>query len=311
MNGDLAQKIRELALNLGFGAVAFTDCQPLDEAGERLQKWLEAHFHGSMAWMKRTARQRSQPDAFFPEARSIICLAHNYYRQEEPRAASQGNISLYARGRDYHKVIRKKSKKLLRSIQELEPQTRGRICVDSFPLMEKPLAVKAGLGWIGKHTNLIIKGKGSYFFLSEILLNIELPADPPFAADHCGSCNRCQVACPTDALDTAYLLDASRCISYLTIEHDDAIKPALAGNMENWIFGCDICQDVCPWTRFSSECEESDFQDRLPEAWRDLDHLANMSEEQFDLLFAGTPVRRTGYRNFLRNVRIARRNLQK
>lgn len=211
-------------------------------------------------------------------------------------------------GRDYHKVLRKKLRRLLADIQNLLPGTRGRICVDSFPLLEKALAVKSGIGWIGKHTNLIIKPKGSYFFLSEILLSEALPPDPPFSSDYCGSCNRCQTACPTGALDEAFVLDARRCISYLTIEHQGEIDPALQPGMENWVFGCDICQAVCPWNRFSSHCEETDFHNRLPDRMFALEELQQLSEAAFDQLFEGTPVRRAGYQNFRRNVTIAIKN---
>lgn len=306
----IVDQIKQKARELGFSEAAICDAEPLPEAGQRLLEWLGRGYHGTMEWMWRTRAERAAPRSFFPEAQSVIVLAHNYFRENEPlsRPAGQGNISIYARGRDYHKVLRKKLHALLGYIQTLLPEARGRICVDSFPLLEKPLAVKAGIGWIGKHTNLIIKQKGSYFFLGEILLSAKLPPDPPFRADYCGSCNRCQIACPTGALDEAYVLDARRCISYLTIEHRGEIDPQFHEGMENWIFGCDICQAVCPWNRFSTHTGERDFDNRLPDEWFDLNRLAQISEQEFRNWFAGTPVLRSGYANFKRNVRIALRN---
>ena len=309
---DLTAYIRERAAELGFAAAAITGCEPLESAGARLDQWVDAAYMGTMDWMVRTVRERRDPRAFFPEGRSAVVVALNYYRETEAidRPAEDGNISIYARGRDYHKVMRGKLKRLLRDIRERQPDrdVRGRICVDSFPLMEKPLAVRAGIGWIGKHTNLIIKGKGSWVFLGELLLDIDLPPDAPFTADHCGTCNRCQVACPTGALDTPYLLDARRCISYLTIEHDGEITPDLAEGMGNWVFGCDICQAVCPWNRFSTHTAERDFDNRLPDHLFDIRRLGELSQGEFERLFEGTPVRRSGYANFRRNLAIAAAN---
>lgn len=304
---EIAEKIKQEALSRGFAVVGICDAEPLTDAGKLLEKWLTDQFHGTMEWMARTRRERANPRGYFPEAQTIIVVALNYFRENEPvlRNHDQGNISIYARGRDYHKVLRKKLKRLLTLIQTLLPDARGRVCVDSFPVMEKALAVKSGIGWIGKHTNLIIKQKGSYYFLGEILLSEKLPVDLPFSFDHCGNCNRCQVACPTNALENAYILDARRCISYLTIEHAGDIDPVLQAGMENWVFGCDICQAVCPWNRFSGQTEETDFSSRIPDEMFDLRCLQKLSENEFLQLFEGTPVRRAGYQNFMRNVNIA------
>lgn len=310
---QVTEKIKQHGRELGFLAVGICDAEPLEAEGKKLEAWLNRGWHGTMDWMSRTRRERSNPRSYFPGARSVVVAALNYYRENEPvqRRAGEGNISIYARGRDYHKVMRKKLKILLAYIETLLPGVRGRVCVDSFPVMEKPLAVKAGIGWIGKHTNLITKHTGSYFFLGEILLSEALPADPRFRFDHCGTCNRCQVACPTHALDEAYVLDARRCISYLTIEHEGPIAGELAADMENWVFGCDICQAVCPWNRFSTHTAERDFDNRLPDEWYQLDRLKDMTEAQFLQLFEGTPVRRAGYQNFKRNVEIALQDREK
>lgn len=310
MMKELVKQIKQKGRELGFTDIAICNAEPLEEAGERLLTWLGRGYHGDMEWMARTAKERADPKGFFPGAQSIIVAAHNYYREDEAvlRPPGEGNISIYARGRDYHKVLKKKLKELLKFIQTLLPETRGRVCVDSFPIMEKELAVKAGIGWIGKHANLIIKKKGSYFFLGEILLSVKLPADEPLTTDYCGTCNRCQLACPTAALEEAFVLDARRCISYLTIEHKGEIDPQLQNGMENWIFGCDICQAVCPWNRFSAHTEERDFDNRLPDDWLDLSRLLEMSEAEFKKIFQGTPVLRAGYEGFMRNVGIAREN---
>ncbi len=306
---EIAERIKSYALDLEFTAVGITSAEPLSKEGKMLAEWLQRGYHGSMDWMARTRDIRPDPRGYFPEARSVVCLAANYFRDEPlDYTDDEACISLYARGRDYHKVLRKRLRKLLEFVQQLDPGAKGRICVDSFPLLEKPLAVRSGIGWIGKHTNLILKQQGSWFFLAELLLSIDLPADDPFNEDHCGTCNRCQVACPTDALNEAYVLDAQRCISYLNIEHDGPIADELARDMGNLVFGCDICQAVCPWNRFQTETEEPDFKERLDDGQRQLEALASLDQASFETLFAGTPVRRAGYENFMRNVKIAMEN---
>lgn len=304
------EQIKAKAYQLGFLEIGICDAKPLDKEQKLLENWLSIGYEGTMNWMRRTQKARTNPQTFFPEAKSIIVVAHNYFRANEPisKPSSQGNISIYARGRDYHKVLRTKLKQLRNFVHELLPDAKSRICVDSFPIMEKPLAVKAGIGWIGKHTNLIIKGKGSYFFLGEILLSKELQIDDLLTTDYCGTCNKCQVACPTNALDQPYILDSNKCISYLTIEHDDKIDPELQMKMGNWIFGCDICQEVCPWNLFSKDTEEPDYSFRFSEELLNLDNLKKLTKEKFNEIFTGTPVKRTGYDNFIRNVKIAIKN---
>lgn len=286
------------------------DAEPLTVEENHLSTWLNWGYQGSMEWMARTKSQRGKPASYFPEAKSIIVVAHNYFRSDESIyvPTNRGNISIYARGRDYHKVLKKKLGELLEYIQKLLPESKGRICVDSFPIMEKPVAVKAGIGWIGKHTNLIMKGKGSYFFLGEILMSEKLPPDDTLTEDYCGSCDRCQQACPTNALNQPYVLDSNRCISYLTIEHDGDIAPELQEKIGNWIFGCDICQEVCPWNRFSQDTQETDYASRIQDDFLDLENLKRLTKDEFTDAFAGTPVMRAGYDNFMRNVAITIRN---
>jgi epoxyqueuosine reductase len=310
---DITQQIKEKAYHLGFLEVGICSAETLSNETELLNQWLDLECQGTMDWMVRTREIRGNPRHFFQETKSIIVVADNYFRPDESviKPTDEGNISIYARGRDYHKILRNKLKLLLVYIQELIPDAKGRICVDSFPIMEKPLAVRAGIGWIGKHTNLIIKGKGSYFFLGEILLSKELPHDEPLTADYCGNCNKCQIACPTDALNQAYVLDSNKCISYLTIEHDGEIDSSLRDRMENWIFGCDICQEICPWNRFSANTGEPEYSSKIPAYFLKLENLIELTREDYDRLFEGTPVKRSGFDNFKRNVRIALENSHK
>lgn len=310
---EIVRQIKDKAYQLGFMEVGICDAEPLPEEEQHLNTWLNLGYQGSMDWMIRTKSERSKPASYFPEAKSIIVVAQNYFRSGKSidLSSNKGNISIYARGRDYHKVVKKKLQELLEDIQKLLPEAKGRICVDSFPIMEKPLAVKAGIGWIGKHSNLIIKGKGSYFFLGEILLSESLPADDRLTEDYCGSCDKCQQSCPTHALNQPYVLDSNKCISYLTIEHDSSIDPDLQEKMGNWVFGCDICQEVCPWNRFSEDTNEADYASRLSDDFLDLQNLKTLTKDEFTDAFAGTPVMRTGYDNFRRNLRIATSNRDK
>ena len=312
---EYALRIKEYAISIGFSAVGITDARPLLEAGTLLDHWLDRSLHGTMAWMSKTRAERRDPRAFFPEARSVIVVALNYYQQlPDPTpnltADGQAKIARYAVGRDYHKVLKKKLRALSTFIKTFEPNVITRPCVDSFPLMEKPLAQRAGLGWIGKHTNLIIKRKGSFFFLGELLTSLPLVADSPFVHNHCGTCTACQEACPTDALSKPFELNAARCISYLTIEHTGDIDPSLLDSLNRWIFGCDICQEVCPWNRFSTSHSEPDFTSRIPQELYAIERLLAISLEEFDKIFIGTPIKRAGYERFMTSVRAAHRALK-
>ncbi len=299
------------ALALGFTAVGVTGAEPLQEEGTYLQRWLAKQYHGTMKWMETHASQRSDPRAFFPQAQSVVMVALSYYRSREPLIfpPESGTISLYARGRDYHKIIRKKLKQLLEWLKEQMPETEGRIFVDSFPVLERALAQRAGLGWIGKNAMLILKGKGSWFFLGGMFLNLPLPPDEPLTHDYCGSCNRCLEACPTRAIVAPREVDARRCISYLTIEHHGEIAEEFHSGMGNYIFGCDICQAVCPWNRFARDTRETDFSSRFTPQDLRLSRLINLKQEEFEKMFQGTPVRRAGYQRFRQNVGIAQQNL--
>ena len=311
---SFSDKIKEQAKKLGFNTLGITNTDELIKAKEDILTFVNQNRHGTMEWLAETAIQRAKPKSFFPNAKSVIVVAQNYYRAHEKKILPKeyGNISMYARGRDYHRVLRKKLKKLMNWILVHSPHAKGRIFVDSFPIMEKPLAVKAGLGWIGKNSTLIIKGKGSYYFLGGILLDIPLQYDQPYQGNFCGSCNRCQIACPTQAITDAYQIDASRCISYLTIEHRNIINTSLQNKMRNYIFGCDICQIVCPWNiKYATQTNELDFSNRIFKIDLLIDNLLGLNKEEYIKLFEGTPVRRTGFHRFRRNVTIALKNKKK
>jgi epoxyqueuosine reductase len=308
---SLVTRIKDKALSLGFDAIGITGPEILQNARRDLQQYLRENRQAGMKWLAETENERTDPRAFFPEAKSVIVVAQNYFRKRENPILPEGygTISIYARGRDYHKVLRKKLKLLQTWLSDLEPGSRTRIFVDSFPLMEKPLAMQAGIGWIAKNTILIIKGKGSYFFLGGLLVNLSLPVDQPLTEDYCGSCRQCQKACPTGALDAAFKIDSNKCISYLTIEHRERILSELQPSLGNLVFGCDICQLVCPWNqRFARSTRETDFRNRFRRAELDLKKLSRLSKDDYENLFDGTAVRRSGYQRFMENVKIALNN---
>jgi epoxyqueuosine reductase len=299
---SFTRQIKECALNLGFHKVGITSAQQPSKS-EHLSKWLQNNYQGTMHWMKKHADKRQNILKLVPGARSVICVAHNYYiGYQHSSDKKYAKISRYAWGKDYHKVMKKKLKQLLQTIEQLDPTIEGRLCVDTAPIMEKLWAEKAGLGWQGKHTNLITREFGSWVFLGELIINKSLNYDQP-AEDMCGTCTACIKVCPTDAIIEPGILDATRCISYLTIEFwDKPIPDSFAKDMNNWIFGCDICQDVCPWNRFQKETDEDAY---LPN--KELTHpllieLADLSEKEYQKRFKYSPLSRLGWRNFLRNV---------
>ena len=299
--------IRDKALALGFHAVGFAPAHLGPEARERLAAFLQAGQHGEMAWMAERAEQRAHPQALWPEARSVICLGLSYAPDDDPLAVlarpDRGGISVYARNRDYHDVIKGMLKHLAAFIaSRYGPAVK--VFVDTAPVMEKPLAQQAGLGWQGKHTNLVSRAHGSWLLLGEIMTTLEMSGDAE--DDHCGSCRRCLSACPTDAFPAPYRLDATRCISYLTIEHAGPIPHALRPLMGNRIYGCDDCLAACPWNRFARAAvphPKLAARDEL-RAPR-LAELAVLDDAGFRRLFAGGPVKRIGRNRFVRNVLIA------
>ena len=305
--GEIANEIVTAAHVLGFSAVGVTNADLPPAIGERLHRFIALERHGDMAWMKERATQRQHPKSLWPEAKSVIMLGMNYGPQHDPmeklNRKSDGNISVYAHNKDYHDIIKKKLKQLGRKIAE-KHQIEIKVFVDTAPVMEKPLAQQAGIGWQGKHTNLVAQNHGSWLFLGAIFTAIELP--PTSAqSDQCGTCTRCLDVCPTDAFPAPYQLDARRCISYLTIEHQGPIPLEFRSALGNRIYGCDDCLAVCPWNKFAEQAHEAKFHAREDLTAPKLEMLAEFSDEEFRRFFSKSPVKRTGRNRFLRNVMIA------
>jgi epoxyqueuosine reductase len=301
------QEIRARALALGFDAVGFAPAELSSEAKAGLSGFLAAGYHGDMGWLADKAERRAGPRVLWPEARSVVVLGLNYAPPENPppprMPPNAGDISVYARHRDYHDVIKKKLKDLGRWMGK-SFGCQIKVFIDTAPVMEKPLAQAAGIGWQGKHTNLVSREFGSWLFLGEVFSDLELDADAP-DIDHCGECRRCLDACPTKAFPAPYRLDARRCISYLTIEHKGFIERSLRPLMGNRIYGCDDCLAVCPWNKFARPTGESDLVARGELTAPALAALAGLNDAAFRKLFAGSPVKRIGRNRFLRNVLIA------
>lgn len=343
MSNDLAHRTRWMkaaALRHGFMGAGISKAEHMGEEARRLETWLSKDYHGEMSYMANHFELRTDPTKLVPGARSVISLMYNYFPGEKAERAdgpeesspllkkagglslqypktspplkgdgglsthhSPFKISRYAYGEDYHKVVRRKLKALLRDMKSEFGDFHARVFVDSGPVLERDWAKRSGLGWIGRNTLLIDPRTGSYFFLAEIILDLQFEYDHPIR-DHCGTCRRCIDACPTDAIsEDGYVLDGSKCISYLTIELKSAIPDTFKGHMENWIFGCDICQEVCPWNRFSTPHEEPAFkQNEKVNEMRDQD-WKTLKEDLFDELFSKTPLKRTGFTGLKRNIR--------
>ena len=303
----LAPEIRNKALALGFAAVGFAPAELGAESRERLQEFLAAGWHGEMGWMESRAEQRAAPRALWAAAKSIVVVGLSYLPEGDPLAGlarrDAGNLSVYARGRDYHDILKGKLKHLAQFVIS-RAGGEVKVFVDTAPVMEKPLAERAGLGWIGKHTNLVSRQHGSWLFLGEIYTTLALPTAAP-TSDHCGSCRRCLEICPTQAFPAPYRLDARRCISYLTIEHRGPIPHELRPLLGNRIYGCDDCLAVCPWNRFAQVAAAGGLHARADLMEPLLGELAGLGEAGFRRRFAGSPIKRIGWRRFLRNVLVA------
>jgi epoxyqueuosine reductase len=307
MPAAIRDAIRAEALALGFDAVGFARAHLAEEARGNLAEYLRRGYHGDMGWLAAKAARRGDPQVLWPEAKTIVVLGLAYTPEDDPldvlEQPDRGAISVYARGRDYHDTVKKRLKALGRWIAARWPGEL-KVFVDTAPVMEKPLAQRAGLGWQGKHTNLVSRDLGSWLFLGEIYLSLELEPDAP-EEDHCGSCRRCLDACPTDAFPAPYRLDARRCISYLTIEHKGPIPHEFRAAIGNRIYGCDDCLAVCPWNKFAGAAKEPDFLPRAALTAPRLAELARLDDAAFRATFAGTAVKRLGRDRFLRNVLIA------
>jgi epoxyqueuosine reductase len=297
-------QIKEKALELGFSSVGIVPAAPLDEERSRLDEWLDRGFHGTMAWMEREPEKRADPRLLMPGARSVVVVTHNYFTPHAHEGSlSNGKISRYAWGDDYHDVLREKLNALLEWIKGRRPETTGKVCVDTAPFMDKAWAVRAGLGWIGKHSNLITKDIGSWVFIGSLLLDIELEYDATVIDDHCGTCTACLDACPTSAIVEPYVVDSRKCISYATIElRDETLPGEIAENLNGWLYGCDICQDVCPWNRFETPVGEQRFDPRLGEMSLDLEAVANMDHDEYVTRFRRSAIKRTKLTGLKRNA---------
>lgn len=305
----ISQTIKRWGAELGFQHVAVTDTD-LGEHAARLRDWLEREFHGEMGWMAEHGAMRWEPDRLLPGTCRVISVRLDYLPpDDDPEAVladdRKAYISRYALGRDYHKLMRKRLAQLARRIDDEIAPHHYRALVDSAPVLERGLAQKAGLGWIGKNTMLINSRAGSWFFLGEIYTNLPLPVDPPQATGHCGSCRACLDVCPTGAIVAPHRVDARLCISYLTIELGGSIPEELRPKIGNRIYGCDDCQLVCPWNKFARPTDERDFHPRHRLADVELVELFNWSEEEFLERTAGSPIRRIGYQRWLRNIAVA------
>ncbi|HXG37468.1 MAG TPA: tRNA epoxyqueuosine(34) reductase QueG [Bacteroidota bacterium] len=300
---SLSRKIKSKALELGFAKVGIARAEELTEEGKRLREWLHRGYHATMDWMANNVEKRVDPRTILPNAQSVVCVAMNYYTEgQHSDDPAVGKISRYAWGDDYHLVVTERVRQLSDYIRELEPSANAKVYVDTGPVMDKAWAVRAGIGWLGKHTNVITKEYGSWVFLGEVILDVELEYDQPIA-DFCGSCTACIEACPTGAIVEPYVLDSNRCISYLTIEHREPFPPELASNLQNWVYGCDICQDVCPWNRFQQPTTEAAFQPRAHTIAPRLTELAEMSETEFRERFRKSAVKRTKHQGLVRNAK--------
>ncbi|SEC95972.1 epoxyqueuosine reductase [Beijerinckia sp. 28-YEA-48] len=309
MSPSFIDALRQRAAELGFDQCRIAAPDAIPQAPARLQQWLGEGAHGEMDWMAETAERRSDPRALWSEVRSVIVLAVNYGPDTDPLASldqkSQATISVYARNRDYHEHIKGRLKMLAQFlISRADAEADVKVFVDTAPVMEKPLAAAAGIGWQGKHTNLVSRDHGSWLFLGTIFTTLPLPIDPP-ESDHCGSCRACLDICPTKAFPAPYRLDARRCISYLTIEHKGSIDPQLRTAMGNRIYGCDDCLAACPWNKFAEVAREAKFQARDDLVAPPLTELAALDDAAFRTKFSGSPIKRIGRDRFVRNVMIA------
>jgi epoxyqueuosine reductase len=309
---DPRPAIRDRALTIGFDAVGFCQAQLAPHARERLEAFLQAGYHGEMNWLASRVDERSDPQTLWSAARSVIVVGFSYAPADDPleilSRRSHGAISVYARNRDYHDIIKGKLKHLAQFVAT-RFDCEVKVFVDTAPVMEKPLSQSAGLGWQGKHTNVVSRSHGSWLFLGEVYTSLELKSDEA-ASDHCGTCSRCLDVCPTSAFPAPYQLDATRCISYLTIEHSGPIPHELRPLMGNRIYGCDDCLAVCPWNRFAHVTSHAQVMSRADLSAPLLSHLVALDDRSFRATFAGSPIKRIGRNRFVRNVLIAIGNSQ-
>jgi epoxyqueuosine reductase len=310
---ERTQKVREAALRLGFNACGFAKAGRLEKEERRLREWLNQGRHGTMDWMENHFDKRVDPTKLVPGAKSVVSVIGSYYHPKHEEQINQSGvpkIAKYAQGRDYHKVYKKKLKELFATTEELLGGLNGRVFVDSAPVLDKAWAVRAGLGWLGKNSNILNKNLGSFFFIGEMIVDAEFIYDSP-VTDHCGSCTKCIEACPTNAIYEPYRVDSNKCISYLTIELKEQIPEGYREQLGNWMFGCDICQDVCPW---NSEAKYGEMEDLFPRKKllnKDINFWEELDIDQYDELFEGSAVRRAKFEKFKMNAAIVANNINR
>ncbi|MBI5092945.1 MAG: tRNA epoxyqueuosine(34) reductase QueG [Candidatus Hydrogenedentes bacterium] len=301
-----AEHVKRAARELGFDACGIASATATDP-DDLLGQWLRRGYHAGMSWLAATQTVRQNVHLKLPNTKSVVVVARNYYSGEPAPGPSDGRVARYAWGRDYHGIVKKPLRRLARQIVKLEPGASWYCAVDSGPVLERTWAERAGLGWVGKNSLILRRDMGSYFVLGVILTTVELAPDAPIP-EYCGNCTACLDACPTGAIVAPKVVDANRCISYHTIENRGEFPGELALSFGKWVFGCDVCQEVCPWNRFATQTSEDAFHPRPGQATPDLDELANLNEETFRTRFAGTPVARAKLAGIQRNARIVREN---
>ena len=309
---SLTNFIKDISLSIGFSKVGIAKVEYYKEDKIHLDNWIENNYHATMNWMLNNKDKRTNISNYYNKSKSVISVAINYFNGNSGDNYNPPFISNYASGKDYHIIIKKKLENLLKEINKIDDSITGYYCVDTSPIMEKAWAQRAGIGWIGKHTNIITKEFGSWVFLGELIINKELLYDSPFTEDLCGTCNLCLDECPTGAIVEPYQLDANKCISYVTIEHRGEFDKENAIDLNNWIFGCDICQDVCPWNiKFSVDTLEEDFCDKQSLKNKDYEYWENLSEESYRKIFKNSAVKRTKYSGLKRNITTAKEQISK
>jgi epoxyqueuosine reductase len=297
-----SQLIKAEAMRLGFDQCGISKADFLEEEAPRLEQWLKNNHHGSMGYMENYFDKRLDPRLLVDGAKSVISLSLNYFPASGQTDTEAPKISKYAYGKDYHVVIKEKLSQLLEFIKENIAEVNGRAFTDSAPVLDRAWAKKSGLGWVGKNSNLIAKKSGSFFFLAELIIDLELEYDHLIQTDHCGTCTRCIDACPTDAIISPAIVDANKCISYLTIELKEEIPNHFLGKMENWMFGCDICQDVCPWNRFSVPNQVEEFKPNPALLEMKKTDWEDVTQEVFSTIFKNSAVKRTKFKGLSRNI---------
>jgi epoxyqueuosine reductase len=302
---ELSRRIKQQAFKQGFTLAGISRAEPLTPERKRLEQWLDLDYQAQMQWMKRDVDKRTDPRLLLPGAKSVVVVALNYYTPaRHSNSPKTGKVSRYAWGDDYHDVVGSKLRSLLAWIKAEVPEAEGKVCVDIQPMMDKAWAVRAGLGWIGKHTNLITTQIGSWVFLGELLLNLELSYDNERVEDHCGSCTLCLDACPTGAIPQPYVVDSNKCISHATIElRAPELPNQVTSNLEGWFYGCDICQDVCPWNRFEEPTTEAAFEPRPNNVNADLSEILALTPERYAERFRRSAMKRAKLTGLQRNAR--------